>query len=470
MKILVAFLLVMVCLLSSCQAARLVKVSPEYSDEPLINPGKGWVLTSDRKLLDNLNKDVFKWAKINCVNLHWYELEPNEGEYNWKLIDGYIDECKKFGLRLSLRMQNANSGDSHMYVTPKWVFDAGAKGVFIKAGSVNKWGSKTYYDQVIPIFDDAVYLQKFSNFINAFAKRYDGNPNLAHIDIRSYGNWGEGHLSPWLTITPEIKEISPEKLLEHILIWQSAIKKTPLCLPYGTSTYDSIYDIAVSKGIWIRRDGICGNSEGEETLRCYPHVPGVFEFYQEVESMITEGWWYKKDVNGKIIGVKLWDYVENGRPSYINFGNGYDDSVFFLNTQMETINKLSNRMGYHFSLVEMEYPALIKKGITSQIKAIWLNDGCAPIYIPAYTAFALIDKNGKEAARCITRSSNPAKWASDKETTENIKIVFNKAKPGSYKLAVGLLENTKAVNPTIKLGVNLPIINGWYELGDVKVR
>jgi len=39
-----------------------------------------------------------------------------------------------------------------------------------------------------------VFLTKIQAFIAAFGKRYDGNPNLAFVDIRDYGNWGEGHI------------------------------------------------------------------------------------------------------------------------------------------------------------------------------------------------------------------------------------------------------------------------------------
>jgi hypothetical protein len=44
-----------------------------------------------------------------------------------------------------------------------------------------------------PGFRRPVFLAKLENFLKAMAARYDGNPNVAYIDIGSFGLWGEGH-------------------------------------------------------------------------------------------------------------------------------------------------------------------------------------------------------------------------------------------------------------------------------------
>ena len=109
-------------------------------------------------------------------------------------------------------------GSGH-YVTPKWVFDAGAVPLAVPDDS-----SPTG-QQIIPKnWDDPVFLQKMKAFVQALGKHYDGNPDIAFLDIRSYGNWGEGHTgmlnAPGIILTP------PENL-----------KPTTFCPSQGVSSY-----------------------------------------------------------------------------------------------------------------------------------------------------------------------------------------------------------------------------------------
>ena len=96
--------------------------------------------------------------------------------------------------------------------------------------------------EIEPVFDDPVFLAKFANFLSAFAKRYDGDPRIAVLDIRSYGNWGEAHTSPF-----GVPDIAPEKSASTSrCIWtlssrrSSASRATPTwansvrCAPFST--------------------------------------------------------------------------------------------------------------------------------------------------------------------------------------------------------------------------------------------
>ena len=86
------------------------------------------------------------------------------------------------------------------YATPKWVFDAGAKGIRF---SWAKRGPDENGNLVDPVFDDPVYLEKLENFLMAAGKRYAGNPNIAFIDVGTFGLWGEGHTGFSSHLTPE---------------------------------------------------------------------------------------------------------------------------------------------------------------------------------------------------------------------------------------------------------------------------
>ena len=72
---------------------------------------------------------------------------------------------------------------------PSGCKNAGAKGTFYKFGE----GPNDKGDSWDPDFADPIFLGKLDRFLAAMAARYDGNPNVAFVDIGTFGLWGEGH-------------------------------------------------------------------------------------------------------------------------------------------------------------------------------------------------------------------------------------------------------------------------------------
>ena len=52
--------------------------------------------------------------------LRWLVLEPEEGKYNWEVLDHAIERCREFGLRMSLLWFGTNQGGSSR-PAPEWV-------------------------------------------------------------------------------------------------------------------------------------------------------------------------------------------------------------------------------------------------------------------------------------------------------------------------------------------------------------
>ena len=244
-----------------------VVIRPATDDTMLLNPGKGWVqyYGSDKYTKDHIGIGYTRWA--------WSVLEPQEGQYNWKEIDGFINQFKRHGKKTAFGVMSVSTGLGQ-YVTPKWVFDAGAVPLAVPDDS-----SPTG-QQIIPkTWDDPVFLQKLKAFVQALGKRYDGNPDIAFLDIRSYGNWGEGHIgmlkAPGIMLTP------PDNLkTNYLLPYIEAFPYSQLMIVWGSSMYDKVYDWAVSKGAGMRRDGILSvwSKDGSECFRAYGHAPAVFEY------------------------------------------------------------------------------------------------------------------------------------------------------------------------------------------------
>ena len=52
--------------------------------------------------------------------LRWLVLEPEEGKYNWEVLDHAIARCREFGLRMSLLWFGTNQGGSSR-PAPEWI-------------------------------------------------------------------------------------------------------------------------------------------------------------------------------------------------------------------------------------------------------------------------------------------------------------------------------------------------------------
>lgn len=98
----------------------------------------------------------------------WYQIEPSEGVYNWKPIDDAIAYWDQYGIKFAFGIMNANTGDRTKFITPEWVFNAGAKCVDI---NTNPFSGDSFI-QAVPDWNDEIYKSKLRNFVNALAQSY----------------------------------------------------------------------------------------------------------------------------------------------------------------------------------------------------------------------------------------------------------------------------------------------------------
>ena len=103
----------------SATAAEVVKTFRE-TDETFANPGQGWMTM--RRLPDGPGRFPYSVAYFR---LNWEELEPIEGQYNWRLIDEAIAAWVKREARIAFRIMTTNAHSRGYYCSPKWLFDAG---------------------------------------------------------------------------------------------------------------------------------------------------------------------------------------------------------------------------------------------------------------------------------------------------------------------------------------------------------
>ena len=408
----------------------------------LINPGKGWVQYGGT---DSYTQD---YISVGYSRFNWADVEPTENQFNWKPIDDFIQAFKRYGKKAAIGVMNVSTGIGHEYITPKWVFDAGAEPL-----SIDDASSPTG-KQVIPKhWDDPVFLQKMDVFIRAFGKRYDGNPDVAFVDIRDYGNWGEGHTGmlghdPSTILTP------PESLKNNYLMpYFQAFPHSQLIVPWGNSLYNAVYDWVVARGAGMRRDGLLSQwtKDGSECLRAFGHAPSVFEYCYSYPETKKRGYWNTD---------ALLHDIEAGKPSYMQ----WDAQVFRENKDFCRV--VGNKVGYHFVLQQVALPQRFGSDRPMTLRWRWLNDGVSDLYEPCQVALGLLDGSGHVVQRQWVPESAPARWSPSAVTAETVSVTFRRVPAGSYRLAVGLFDNRSAAVPAYRLGIQGRTADGWYVLYD----
>lgn len=424
------------------------------------NPGKGWVRYS--ALSQGLSDEVLNLVSTGYARFSWYEIEPEEGKYNWFLIDSALESWDSVGKKFAFGIMSANTATTEEYVTPKWVFDAGAKYTRMTS-SDSADGMTSASGQYIPVWDDEVYLEKISNLAKAIAERYDGDSRVAFIDIRSYGNYGETHLLRLESSGSKVLGLEGEK--KHIDAYANHFEKTKLIYPTANkTTHKEITKYAVEKGVGLRYDGIMQDSTNGVLLKpAKDKNTAIFEFalpYGNLKS--TKSGNRSWNVNEYIAAFN------RALPSYMDLGQYNDDSEMFYKDNKKLVTSMANAMGYHFVIHGFELSADFEAGENVTIACEIENKGVTKLFEDSYAAVSLLDENNNEVSRMWLDGVDAGTFDANKLSVCNDDVVFENVPDGSYKLAFGLFLDKEDAHPEYKFGNFSLGSTNWYQISTVK--
>jgi len=365
-----------------------VIVHPQDTAEVLENPGMGWVLHYYDNVAANYGSrlepsdtvDDYPGLTVVYLRIAWSYLEPQEGHFNWSVLDTPAQRWMDKGKQIALRITCCES--FMRYATPQWVQQAGAKGHYFKPGKgVDPNGP--YWE---PDYDDPVFLQKLDNFLAALAARYDGSPNVAFIDVGSFGVWGEGH-----TFHSTILPYSGETIRRHIDLHLKHFKKALL-----TANDDFVdqgrgqvcMDYAHQKGLTLRDDSILV----QRAERAYFHADLAQMFWPKVPVILeSEHYGPSRDRGNWQDGSKYVESVEKYHASYVSIHWWPRE---FLTENRDLIAKINMRLGYRLQLVEASWPSQIAENSQFWFATKWRNIGVAPCYQGGLATITLKDSKG----------------------------------------------------------------------------
>lgn len=392
-------------LAAACWAALApaVTVRPVNTDAPLVNPGMGfvfysmagrmWAYGSRTEHADTL--DWFPGTSTVYFRLLWSELEPEEGDYRWDMLDSiaqnWIAKGKQVAFRIICCNQTANA-------CPDYVRAAGAKGIWFRYGSHN--AGADFPERWEPVYDDPVFLAKYEKFLRAFAARYDGDPHVAFVDVGSFGMYGEGHTGD----TSKLSRAETDRITRlHLELHRRVLPRTFLVISDdvagsgGQEPEAPLMMFAREMGVGYRDDSIfCmgpeTNSYAREGSWCHSHW--ARNFARESPVVIECGHWTMCQDRGRWRPERMLDCIERHQASYFSI-HGFPKPFYEANRA--EIDAMARRLGYRFELREVEFPATVQVDEPVTVSSTWVNVGVSWLHAGARLTWSLLDAQGRVA-------------------------------------------------------------------------
>lgn len=436
-------------------------ILPAASAEYITNPGAGWQHRPEESAISDFPETV---VYSDRRLIAWKYLNPAEGVYDWAPLNaqlaGAVEDGKQFSFRVYTMV--GEGYDGHM--TPDW---AVGKGVLILESGE-------------PDYSNCVYQEEWGRFVQAMISEYDGDPDVAFIDISGYGNFNEwdwrdtqtewdetwadsysqGTASPedFLTLDGQARKRladmfiggesdshqcrNPDGTVETVSYHYAGFQNTQLVMPYAGIAQSTEYVFSRRRDVGFRHDCLGRNSRqltekvGAEILNIWKTAPVVFELCKPDAMTLEEMQFLARFAHASLVHNNEWEF------SY------------------EELEDLMTPVGYRYFLKK----AVV--GITEgqmRLDLAWQNLGYAPNYPKMGQDFQLtaylLNEYG-EPAMYLPLNAEIASWfpAASKDeqpaeylVSESLQIPPYVA-PGKYLLGVAILDARRQIPISLAFG------------------
>ncbi|WP_458450559.1 hypothetical protein [Fibrobacter sp.] len=380
-------------------------------DGPLSNPHKGftvptggaWTFVPEFEYgpYGSLNNRAWDLVSYGSGYQQWNKLNPAKGVYDWaeleKLLNALAEHNMTYALRVLPYTPSFIKSDfppqEDYDWTPPFVYEMGAKKIQIDLRG-------TEYHAYAPVWDDSIYIWAAKEFAKALAEKYDGDPRIEYIDVRTFGEWGEWHTSHMLgSVMPA------DSVLKDMLdYYASVFKKTQLVLP--SNGFGDVYTHALDLGITKRDDGFIGIPGRPDTLlRAYnANLPTIAENIAGYRTMLT----YDDLIPG---GSQKWtaerwvDAITTAHLTYYVLDQDNDCGYYFYNDNKALADSMSKVIGYNFTVTQAELLTVTAADtaagnvVTNTLNITVKNTGVAPCFFDVYLVAELVDSTGAAIAQ-----------------------------------------------------------------------
>ncbi|MBR2308838.1 MAG: hypothetical protein IKA48_16885 [Fibrobacter sp.] len=388
-------------------------------DGPLSNPHKGftvptggaWTFVPEFEYgpYGSLNNRAWDLVSYGSGYQQWNKLNPAKGVYDWteleKLLNALAEHNMTYALRVLPYTPSFIKSDfppqEDYDWTPPFVYEMGAKKIQIDLRG-------TEYHAYAPVWDDSIYIWAAKEFAKALAEKYDGDPRIEYIDVRTFGEWGEWHTSHILG-----SEMPADSVLIDMLdYYASLFKKTQLVLP--SNGFGDVYTHALNLGITKRDDGFIGIPGRPDTLlRAYnANLPTIAENIAGYKTMLA---------NDDLIpgGTQKWtaerwvDAITTAHLTYYVLDQDNDCGYYFYKDNKALADSMSKVIGYNFTVTQAELTTVAGSAettgefadsaagnvVTNTLNITVKNTGVAPCFFDVYLVAEFVDSTGVSLAQ-----------------------------------------------------------------------
>ena len=422
------------------------------TDAEILNPGRGlarWQLSEG--------------FAIPCVDhyrrLLWRDVEKSKGVYDFSLLKAEAEAAKTdadgrglFGLAVRV----IDSGVNNCY--PAYL-----------DGLMASWYSAKKLCMV-PDWNDPEFLERQDSLVAALGREFNNDPRVGYVEIRSYGNWGEWHMSGFETPVLPVTVITTATI-QHMI--DSYIKAFPdkqliilsdqaVALDYALSKTDLKYPIGWRRDSWLNNlfDDWKNSIALAKALERWKTAPVI------IESIAQPRIYYNLALK-QVINYHVSSIGNTNAASWNALTQGAKDSVM-------SCVKYS---GYRYIVRSVSCPETFVPGQTINLKSEWSNVGVAPIYRDWKVMYRITNQTSGavvleipstiDLRKLLPTYSHTTKLDNPVSFDDSFVLPANFAK-GNYNLEVIVSDPTNYLSP-LKLAIQGCKTSGAYGLGTIRV-
>jgi hypothetical protein len=381
----------------------------------------------------------------------WEQIEPDEGVYNWDLIDSHLARARENGQTLEFRIMLEWPGEYDIGI-PQWLVD---KGVSLR---LTRCEDEDYYS---PDLEDPIIKEYHTKLIRALGERYDGHPDLGSVDIGSVGLWGEWHEYCHPELMPSREERSA-----IIDLYYESFPNTPL-IALVDDREGIAYAAQKGRSAWR---GDCWGNYLPEGSGWNHHA----DSYWPAHNLIPEAWKNGPVALESCYTMKSW-YSEGNAITRIvddaiawHATLAHNKSDYIPGEYKSEIERLVMKLGFRLVLRNIDYDQVIEPASTSTITLDWENLGIAPPYRDHRVAFRLRDSRDSIRGEYISDQSIRG-WLPGPASVE-IEYPFpEELSEGEYTLELGMVFHS-APDRIVPIANEGRTGDGWYIVGTMEVE
>jgi hypothetical protein len=431
-----------------------------FQGDPLF-PGNGWLEEGPHEFPQPFlpNKampgesiatiDGYPPSTVAYCRWFWENFEPEEGRYDFTLIDQALAAAKSRGQTLAMRIMAYGNDRTGHKLLPKWYrkkYPVREYEIFGEKGAE-------------PIPDSPEFLEKYGNLIRECGQRYDGHPNLETMDVGYLGPLGEfGEMST--AQMHRFNQVHKEAFSKTFRLVEICGEQGKIGLQYGSgwrwNAYGDLSDV--------------GSAEVQRSCS-WNHT---YDVYPEILASYAKDNWKMYPVHCEIgPALTVWKELGWDVDFILQQGLKYHMTYFMAKScripdaWMDKVSAFCRKLGYRFVYRQALYETPVKASGSFRFNSWIENVGVAPIY--RKYDFALRLRQGDREEIVTLKEVDPRTWLPGDTIIETRVQLPAGFKPGFVHLAAGLIDPLTR-EARVSFAAKELLGNHWLALGGIEVE